>query len=123
MSIKYRIINNKITKLIEKQGAQNTSINSTRNKYAHTFAKETVNLTDVTFTNEKMQFLDKGLKYNLHHKPKNWILTLAMQAEVGIRQLPKKDQAYVRQAATNNLQKVVNKCKIQRETNRSYESQ
>jgi hypothetical protein len=55
-----------------------------------------------------MQFLDKVLKYNLHHKPQNWILTLAMQTEVRTRQLPKKDQAYFRQAAANDLQKLIN---------------
>jgi hypothetical protein len=32
-----------------------------------------------------------------------------MQAEVGMRQLPKKDGAYFRQAAANNLQKLINK--------------
>jgi hypothetical protein len=108
MSTKYRTINNIITKLIEQQKSQNTTINNTRDKYVHIFAKRTVNLTDVAFTNDEMQLLDKGLKYNLHHKPKNWILTLAMQTEVGIRQLPKKDQAYFRQIAANNLKKLIN---------------
>jgi hypothetical protein len=27
-----------------------------------------------------MGLLNKGLKYNLHHKPKNWLQILAMQA-------------------------------------------
>jgi hypothetical protein len=48
------------------------------------FAKRTVNLTNAVFRKEEIQLLDKGLKYNLHHKPKNRIQTLAMQAEVGI---------------------------------------
>jgi hypothetical protein len=90
MSTKYRTINNKITKLIEYQKPQNTNINNTRNKYVHTFAKRSAILTNIAFTNEEMQLLDKGLKYNLHHIPKNWILSLAMQTEVGIRQHPSK---------------------------------
>jgi hypothetical protein len=46
-----------------------------------------------------------------------------MHAEVGIRQLPKKDRAYFRQTAANNLQKLINKHKVQTETNKSNESQ
>jgi hypothetical protein len=92
-------------------------VNDTRDKHVHTFAKRTVNLSDVAFTKEETKLLDKGLKYNLHHKPKNWILTLATQDEVGIRQLPKKDQAYFRQVAANNLQKLRIKMK-QAETTR-----
>jgi hypothetical protein len=29
------------------------------------------NLTNITFTEPEMQLLDKGLKYNLHYKPRN----------------------------------------------------
>jgi hypothetical protein len=102
LSIKYRTTNNKITKLTDQQKAYNTPINNTRDKHVHMFAKRTVNLTNVVFTKVEIHILDKGLKYNLHHTPKNWIQTLAMQAKVGKRQLPKEDQAYFRQAAANN---------------------
>jgi hypothetical protein len=34
-----------------------------------------------------MQLLSKGLKYNLHHKHKKWIKTLALKAETAITQL------------------------------------
>jgi nicotinamidase-related amidase len=81
MSINYRTINNKIAKHIEHQKAHNIPVNNTRDKHVHTFAKRTVNLTNAAFTKEESQLLDKGLKYNLHHKPKNWILTLAMEAK------------------------------------------
>jgi hypothetical protein len=32
-----------------------------------------VSTTNTYFTQEEIQLLNKGLKYNLHHKPKNWI--------------------------------------------------
>jgi hypothetical protein len=45
-----------------------------------------------------------------------------MQSEVGIRQLPKKDQAYFRQVAANNLQKLINKHQTEANTNDSYQN-
>jgi hypothetical protein len=53
------------------------------------------NLTNITFPEAEMQLLDKGLKYNPHRKPRNWIQTLAMQADTEIKQLPLKEQAYM----------------------------
>jgi hypothetical protein len=61
----------------------------------HTFAKRTVNLTNITFTEDEMYLLNKGLKYNLHYKPKNWIQTLGLEAEIGIKQLPTNEQNYM----------------------------
>jgi hypothetical protein len=52
---------------------------------------------------------DKGLKYNLHSKPKTWIKTLAMEADTAIRTLPEKDKAYVRQLVAKDIQKLINK--------------
>jgi hypothetical protein len=34
-------------------------------------------MTDIVFTEDELQLLNKGLKYNLHSKPKTWIKTLA----------------------------------------------
>jgi hypothetical protein len=44
-----------------------------------TFFKQVENLTNVTFNNDEMQLMNKGLKYNLYHKPKRWLQTLAMR--------------------------------------------
>jgi hypothetical protein len=52
---------------------------------------------------------DKGLKYNLHSKPKTCIKTLAVEAVTAIRTLPEKDQAYTTQLVANNIQKLMNK--------------
>jgi flagellar biogenesis protein FliO len=64
-----------------------------------------------------MELLNKGLIYNLHHKPKNWLRTLAMQAEAGAKQLPIKEQNYMRQLVANNLHKLLKKKKSRKEKN------
>ena len=39
----------------------------------HKFFQRVTNLTNINFTKEKTNLLNKGLKYNLSHKQKNWI--------------------------------------------------
>jgi hypothetical protein len=56
-----------------------------------------------------MQLLNKGLKYNLHHKHKKWIQTLVIEADTAIHQLPEKDHGYMRQLVATNIQKMTNK--------------
>jgi hypothetical protein len=40
-----------------------------------TFAPRIVNKTDIEFTHDEYAPLNKGLKYNVHLKKKNWIKT------------------------------------------------
>jgi hypothetical protein len=61
------------------------------------------NYTNIQFTNEEIQLLSKGLKYNLHHKHKKWIETLALEAETAISQLDATEQNYYRHAVAENL--------------------
>jgi uncharacterized membrane-anchored protein YitT (DUF2179 family) len=67
MKTKYDTLNNKIKKL--KQNRVNNSIN--KNTTQHTFSKRTNYMTDITFTDDELHLLDKGLKYNLHKKTSN----------------------------------------------------
>jgi hypothetical protein len=106
INIKYRNINNKIKKLKEQQ---KTCTQNTDKQTTHTFYKHTKNLTIIIFTDTEMQLLNKGLKYNLHHKHKKLIQTLAIEADTAISQLPEKDQGYMRQLVVNNIQKITNK--------------
>jgi hypothetical protein len=61
------------------------------------------------FTENELKLLDKGLKYNLHHKPKTWIKTLAMEVVTVIRELPEKAQGYMRRLVANNIGKLMKK--------------
>jgi hypothetical protein len=65
MQRKYKTIHNKIKKKLTNK----TQVNQTK----HAFYKRIEKLTNVTFTDAEIQLLDKGLKYNLHGKPKSWI--------------------------------------------------
>jgi hypothetical protein len=107
MSTKYKCINNKIKKLSEQK--TKTYTQTTIKGSNHTFYKRTENLTNVSFTDAEMQLLNKGLKYNLHHKHKKWKQTLAIEADTAIFQLPAKDQGYMRQLIANNIKKITNK--------------
>jgi hypothetical protein len=80
MKHKYSNINTKINKLRNKQKKENTH-------KANNFYKHIENLSNITFTDDETQLLSKGLKYNLHYKKKNWIHTLAIEAETVINQL------------------------------------
>jgi hypothetical protein len=62
-----------------------------------------------------MTLLNKGLKYNLHHKQKHWIQTLAIEADTAINLLNQQEQIYMRQAETHKLQTLINKEKTQKE--------
>ena len=54
----------------------------------HKFYPRTINTTDINFSEQEMTLLEKGPKYNLHSKPKDWIRNLALEAETAITQLP-----------------------------------
>jgi hypothetical protein len=59
----------------------------------------------VTFTGAEMQLLNKGLKYNLHYKYKDWIKTPVIEADTAVSQLYERDQKYMRQLLANNIKK------------------
>jgi hypothetical protein len=39
------------------------------------------NITDINFNTREQNLFKKGLKYNIHQKPKKWIQNLALEAE------------------------------------------
>jgi hypothetical protein len=88
MKKKYQVINAKIEKLKTQYNPPKTKEHHNNTQEKHTFFKRIENLTNITFTEDEMQLLNKGLKYNLHYKPKNWLQTLGLEAEIGIKQLP-----------------------------------
>jgi 23S rRNA maturation mini-RNase III len=68
--------NNKIKRLEEK----NTNLRGHKQK----FYKRIENLTNIQFAIEETNLLKKGLNYNLHQEPKNWIENIALEAETAI---------------------------------------
>jgi hypothetical protein len=48
------------------------------------------------------------MKYNLHYKRKQWITTLALEAETAISQLPLPEQEPVKYQVNRNIQHLFN---------------
>jgi hypothetical protein len=53
-----------------------------------------------------MKILNKGLKYNLHHKDKHWLSNLALEAEAALTLLPPHEQELIRHQVAHNPQKL-----------------
>jgi hypothetical protein len=70
------------------------------------FYPRVINKRDITFTNDELSLLNKGLKNNLSFKHKNWIKTLALEAETAITQLPMAERDYVRFQVAHNIKQL-----------------
>ena len=62
--------------------------------------------TNIKFSDEELTLLNKGLKYNLNYKCKNWITTLALEAETVVNQLPILEQDHMRHQVAITLWKL-----------------
>jgi hypothetical protein len=100
MKVKCNNMNKKLNKLKED--------NKIHTQYSkHVFHKRIENMSNVEFTGEGKTLLSKGLKYNLHHKQKHWIKTLAIEADSAINLLNPHEQAYMRQRVTHRLRRLI----------------
>jgi acetyl/propionyl-CoA carboxylase alpha subunit len=74
---RYQNLDTKLKKLAKGQ--------TTIQQHNQSFYPRVINDTDITFSKQEMAMLQKGLKYNLHSKPKNWLQNLALEAETAIQ--------------------------------------
>jgi hypothetical protein len=95
MENKYRTLNKKISKLTQEQ--------ITKPKTQQTFYPRVINNTNITFTTDELDLLNKGPKYNLHHKQKNWITKLGLETENAISLLPTEDRNYYRKQVAQKI--------------------
>jgi hypothetical protein len=98
MEKKYKQLDLKINSLVATQ----TEEPKTKTQ----FYPKVINKTDITFTDEEMTLLNKGLKYNLNYRNKDELITLALEAETAISLLPSHEQEYLRYQVAHNLQKL-----------------
>jgi hypothetical protein len=70
---------------------------------SHTFYHRLINNTDIHFLKSETSLLQKGLKYNLHPKPKNWLQNLALEAETAITTLPPNEREAYRKLTANRI--------------------
>ena len=81
---KYQKLDKKIIKLTQAQ--------TKKPQEKQDFYPRVINNTDIHFSNSERALLEKGLKYNLHTRQKNWIEDLALEAETAIQKLPISDR-------------------------------
>ena len=98
MEKKYKQLDLKINRLVATQ----TEKPNTKTQ----FYPRVINKTNVTFTDEEMTLLNKGLKYNLNYKNKHRLSTLVLEAETAISLLPSHEQEYLWYQVAHNLQKL-----------------
>ena len=82
------------------------------------FHPRIINKTNIVFSEQEIALLNKGLKYNLNYKQKNWNIKLALEAETTITQLRISEQEYMRYRVEENI----NKLYTQYDHNKHYSS-
>jgi hypothetical protein len=70
------------------------------------FYPRVVNNTNIILSKDEMILLNKGLKYNLHFKRKNWLHTLALEAGAAISFLPTNEQEDMRHLIAKQIQQL-----------------
>jgi hypothetical protein len=95
MRSKYKSLDNKLHKLTQAQ--------KTKPQEQHTFYPRVINNTNIPFFDSEMSLLQKGLKYSIHAKKKNWIQNLALEAETAITQLPTNERDVYRKLVADHI--------------------
>ena len=95
---KYKTLDRKLAHLDK---TQNKTLPNT-----HLFHPRVINNTDIQFSKSEMALLQKGIKYNIHSKPKNWIHNLALEAETAITQLPPNERDVYRKQVASQIIKL-----------------
>jgi len=93
---KYKPIEEKLKNLVH---TQTKTLDCKRNFYPRV-----INKTDLTFTNDELTLLNNTI---LIINIKNWIKTLALEAETAITQLPIFEQDYIHKEKENNTIKIL----------------
>ena len=98
MERKYKSMGVKIKRLTQNQAQKPKADNN--------FYPKAVKNTSINFSDEEMELLNKGLKYNLGSKQKRWINNLAMEAKTAIMMLPPGQQDYIRHQVAKNIKRL-----------------
>jgi len=91
---KYRLLENKLTRLKE------TEVENRDNIYKS--VPREINQTDINFTNGEFTLLNKGLKYNFGYKYKSWI----REEICAITLLPPEKQDYTKYQVAKHLKRI-----------------
>jgi hypothetical protein len=72
----------------------------------HTFYPRVANETNITFDEEEIKLLNKGLHYNIHYKHDKWLEQLACEAECAVSLLPQSEQQGTRYRIARSIRKI-----------------
>jgi len=92
---RYKNLDNKLRRLAQQQTKPKTP--------KRDFYPRVVNLTYIHFSAPEITILEKGPKYNIHSKLKNWLRTLALEAETAISHVPPQDREVYRKLAAERI--------------------
>ena len=67
------------------------------------FYHRVIRKTNVTITNEQLLPINKSSQYVLQYRPKEWIKSLALEAETAITFLPTREQDLLRHKIGKNI--------------------
>jgi len=95
---KYKTLDDKLNKLVLSQTQE--PVNDL------VFHPRVVNKTNITFINEELTLLNKGLKYSLNCKHKHWLTNLTFEPETAITLLPIDVQDHVRHQVAHNIDRL-----------------
>jgi hypothetical protein len=101
MKTRYQKLDNKLNKLTKTQHTEPTK--------KHTFHPTVINNTKIQFTNEEIKLLEKGPKYNMDTKKKDWVKNLALERETAISMLPTADRDTCRKLAAERIDNLLHK--------------
>jgi hypothetical protein len=73
------------------------------------FYPHVANITHIHFTAAEQNLLNKGLQYNIHHKPNMWLCNLAWETKATVTQLPHHDQDHIRHRIADTIRKLSKK--------------
>ena len=93
--MRYQTLDNKIKCLTQQQTHTHPP--------KHNFHPRVVNMTNISFSEPEMALLQKGSKYTLHNKPKEWIQNFALEAETAISYLPPSEREIYRKMTAEHI--------------------
>jgi hypothetical protein len=97
MEKKYKSLDMKINSLVRTQ----TNKPNSNAQFYH----RVVNKTSISFIDDELTLLNKGFKYNLSYKLKQWLSNHALEDEAAIM-FPTHEQEHIRYQVTHNLQRL-----------------
>jgi hypothetical protein len=110
----------KLNRISKNKEKENNNLISNNNS---PFYSRLVNKTKVTFSKTETMLLEKGLKYNLHFKDKQWINRLALEADSATSLADPLQQNYLKHLVAKHIQKLQQKYSTQNYNNKKTQQE